>query len=199
MQTTKSNFTRNIIIAFSILFAPGSLSATSQVVADKDLLVVEMISGDMQTIELSRKPEVTFDGKGLKVSSADGSFLKEYSNVKQFYFQAKNEEIKPSNNSNNGISDVFAIDASHLKELTPTTVAQPSAIHILSFKFIDGENVVISGAGEQSAVKIYSATGVQVGADVRRNADELNISLTGLQSGIYIINVGTETFKVRVK
>lgn len=198
MQIKKSSFVKQMYAAFISILVAVPLSANAQVVAEEDLLVVELTDGTVHTIQLSEKPEVSFDGKGLNVHSANDIFSRVYDNVRKFYYQPVNKPIV-SGSSNNGVTKTFVVDVDFTEE--KPTALQPDEIvgKVLSFRFVDGENVVIGGVDDGAAVSVFRANGMRVGATIERNADVANVSLSGLLPGIYIISVGNETFKVRVK
>ncbi len=200
MQIKKNRFVRLTFTAIFFVLSAVSFSVKAQIVTEEDLLVVELKDGSVHTIQLSGKPYVSFDGVNLSIHSANGSFSKEYNNVGNFYFQAVNKPLSPSGGSdNNGVSKTFIVETD-FSEHRPTAIQTNESVrNVLSFRFVDGENVVIGGVDDATSISVYGANGARVGAAIDRNADNVNVSLSGLQPGIYIINVGTETFKVRVK
>lgn len=195
------SFAKQLTIAVLSMFLMLSSHVSAQIVTDAELLVVEMKNGIVQTIQLSETPKVSFDGDCVHVTSSDGAFSKEYGQVRKFYYQTVNKPIvKTTTGGNNGISKTMEIDASSLKKEIITSA--PSALsekNILSFKFVDGKNVCIGGLDKSANVSVYAINGTKMPATITRNVDSADVSLQGLQPGVYIIKVGTEAFKVRVK
>ncbi|MCQ2242721.1 MAG: hypothetical protein MJZ32_00520 [Bacteroidaceae bacterium] len=203
MQIKKNSFVRRIVVTALTLFLSTGAYVSAQITTDTELFVVEKVDGSTIKIELSEKPVVSYDGRNISVVSADGTSFSEdflFNEVRKFYYQAVNKPITPiDGGKNNGVSMTFVVDASSMNDL-PTSVESVESIgNVLSFRFVDGENVVIAGVDNNMTISVIRADGAQVAASIDRNADVVNISLTGLQPGIYIIKVGVESFKVRVK
>lgn len=203
MQIKKNSFVRRIVVTALTLFLSTGAYVSAQITTDTELFVVEKVDGSTIKIELSEKPVVSYDGRNISVVSADGTSFSEdflFNEVRKFYYQAVNKPITPiDGGKNNGVSMTFVVDASSMNDL-PTSVESVESIgNVLSFRFVDGENVVIAGVDNNMTISVIRADGAQVAASIDRNADVANISLSGLQPGIYIIKVGVESFKVRVK
>ncbi len=203
MQIKKNSFVRRIVVTALTLFLSTGAYVSAQTTTDTELFVVEKVDGSTIEIGLSKKPVVSYDGRNISVVSADGTVSKDFlfNEVRKFYYQAVKKPITPiDGGKNNGVSMTFVVDASSLSELPelPTSVAPVESGNVVSFRFVDGENVVIAGVDNNMAISVIRADGAQVAASIERSADVANILLSGLQPGIYIIKVGVESFKVRV-
>ena len=59
----------------------------------------------------------------------------------------------------------------------------------ITFKYLDGETVSISGLNEDDKIAVYSLSGSKIVADIERSEDAADISLRNLDAGTYIITI----------
>ena len=60
-------------------------------------------------------------------------------------------------------------------------------------------NVLIVKAGNAGAVRVYTAAGVRVNANVVASDGIVTVDLNGLKEGAYVVSVGKSSFKVLKK
>ena len=60
-------------------------------------------------------------------------------------------------------------------------------------------NTLVIKTGEAKTVKVFTAGGQEVSADIHRSGDAVTVNLNGLEKGAYIISTGKASFKVLKK
>ena len=126
---------------------------------------------------LSEKPQVTMPNDLVHVhvdgpNTIDESFKR--TDLKRFYF----EFVSPEDNDIH--SDVKAID-----------------VNRVVFKYIDGENVRISGLKDKTSVSVASLDGKIVSTQKSDGTGSVTVSLGNQPKGIYIISFGGRSVKIR--
>ena len=134
-------------------------------------LYVKLKTGDIKAFLLSEKPTVTFDSENIYINSSE--FSTEYSNVEEFNFMDK-------------VTDINKVFSEKTQSL-------------FGFKFIDGKIVTITGCKKSDRLAVYSVNGMKVSTDAERADDSIVIDLGNMPSGIYIINVNSQSFKIYKK
>ena len=59
----------------------------------------------------------------------------------------------------------------------------------ITFKYLDGETVTVSGLNADDKIAVYSLSGSKIVADIERSEDAADISLRNLDAGTYIITI----------
>ena len=133
------------------------------------VLLVNLKGGEIHRFTLSEKPVITFDSEHVFINSS--AFSTVYENVEKIYFQ------------DNTTTSVKNID----EQVHPR----------FSFKFTDGHTITVIGCTKTDRLAVYSINGAKVSADVERTAESIVVDLTSVPSGIYIIRVNTQSFKIQ--
>lgn len=149
-------------------------SSNSAVAGDEngDMLVVELVTGETHTFELSDKPVVTFSENALIVTSdvLTVELPIAYADVKNIGFKVAG---------------------------TVTGTDETTLTHRrLSVKFTDENTFVVQGADEGAGVKVYAVDGKAMPADVMRDDDRISVRLNNYRRGTYIIMIGKHTYKI---
>ena len=134
---------------------------------EKNALVIKMIDGNTHTFVLSEKPVVTLPDGNIVVNGS-ASTTYARSEVEKFYF----------------VYD----DGSGIESLSKDNV---------TFYYVDGENVRISGLKDKTSVSVTSLDGKIISAQKCDGTGSVTISLGNQTKGIYIISFGGRSVKVR--
>ena len=133
-------------------------------------LVVETKSGDTFEIWLYEKPHVQFSNNKFTITCDKEATGYIYDEVRKFYF----------------------------KYYDPATgIDAPTSEGVIRIVHINQSEVTISGIAETDKIKLYTLDGRLIMAKTARHDDNsLTISLEGLPSGTYILNIGNkQSFK----
>ena len=97
--------------------------------------------------------------------------------------------------------DADVYEFSDIKKFYISEEDDPNAIEdVLTEKEISfRSNVLIVKAGNAGAVRVYTAAGVRVNANVVASDGIVTVDLNGLKEGAYVISVGKSSFKVLKK
>ena len=118
---------------------------------------------------LSEKPAISFDGESA-------------------YF--KTEKVETS----------YLFES--LGELTLEQIVDPTAIERIEegarvFQILTPETILYKGGNKDSKVYVFTISGGKVNADIDYSFNEIIISLKGLPSGYYIVNIDGQTIKIK--
>jgi hypothetical protein len=150
-----------------LLFFSMALSMTPMFASENKALIVELQSGSQTTFFLSEKPVLTFANHVLKIVINQESCDYEISNVKYFYFSDQSSDVQ------------------QLKANNVNIVYQSK------------DKVVIEGVSENDQIQIYSAKGIMQKGIVGRNGNNVEVSLSALPTGVYLISVqNKQTIKI---
>lgn len=142
----------------------------------KSALVIDFNDGKSVTVQLSDKPELTYDEKNLTVNVSSSTFSADY----------KQSEIKHLHFIENNPGNTEAIEES---------VASSMIIRVL-----DGNKVELIGVDSDCVLGVYSIDGRRVNAGLEKNANAIVIDLGAQTKGAYIVNMkNKQSFKVIVK
>lgn len=136
------------------------------------LLTVWLRSGAKYDFKLSELPVITFDAKQLYINADDFSAV--YDDVESICFTDTVET---------------AIDNIEKEEDTPRVLVS----------FTDGHRVMLSGCGQTVRYAVYSVDGRKVSVDAERTADGILLDFGRLIPGIYVININSQSFKIRTR
>lgn len=140
--------------------------------ADDVLLIVQNTGGtvnDSTYIELSTNPTVTFGQKSLVVSA--GNLELDYNDIVSISFTDK-------------IPD-------------PITTGISTAGNDVRLRFDGHSSVVIFDLPDNAAVNVFSVEGRSIPAAITlTGGNAATVSLAGQSNGVYIIKVGTKSFKI---
>lgn len=126
--------------------------------AAERMLVIETTSNGRQSILLSDKPEITFSGQTMLISSAVGNYNLEISDIVQYAF-----------------------------ENVATGVAQLLSDELRIF-YPANDQIAIEGIKSPSDVRLYAVDGRELPVQVSVNGDRVTVSLSMLPKGVYIIS-----------
>ena len=132
---------------------------------------VTLVNGKVDTYIVADHPSVVFDY--------------EYTTIQSSSVSAKYATDSIANYT-------FADIATSIKEVNATETVED-----LYVKFVDGVNVHIRGINPNAIVRVYSLNGQLQGPDMEYLPNGVNISLSSLPTGTYIINIDNKkSFKV---
>ena len=97
--------------------------------------------------------------------------------------------------------DADAYEISDIKNFYISAEDDPTAIEITlaTSNLSYSANTLVMHANEVKAVKVYSAGGQEVNADIQKAGDVITVNLNGLEKGTYIISTGKSSLKVMKK
>ena len=81
------------------------------------------------------------------------------------------------------------------EEDDPSAISAPTEAKKMQFS----ANTLIIKSSDVKNVKVYSASGAQVKADVQKSGENISVNLNSLPSGAYVVNTGKASFKVMKK
>ena len=145
----------------------GILASMTIFAQEKNALVVKLTDGSTNTFVLSNKPVVTMPGNNVVISGV-ASATYSRSEVEKFYF----------------IYD----DGSGIESIGKDNIA---------FYYEDGENVRITGLKDKTTVSVVSLDGKVISTQKSDGVGSVTIYLGKHPKGIYIINFGGKSIKVR--
>lgn len=131
-----------------------------------ETLIVMLKDGSQTSFFLKDKPQVTFEGSNLKVSSAVGDATYALSDVLRFTYTK---------------SDLSGIN----EAVTPSTDV-----------FMQDEVLVISQLKAGVAVNVYALDGKLLRQFTPSHTGTFRLNLSELSSGLYLVKVGTITCKI---
>ena len=135
-------------------------------------LVVQLADGSTTVYALSQQPVVAFEGDNLVITAGDGNATFARAEVTQFYFQAAGTGIGKA-----------------------TSKGQERLV-----RFAAPDLIALSGISEDDALRVVTVDGRMAAANIDRAAGTANISLAGLPTGIYIVQINqTNAIKILKK
>lgn len=134
---------------------------------EKNALVIKLTDGNTHTFVLSEKPVVTLPDGNIAVNGS-ASTTYPRSEVEKFYF----------------VYD----DGSGIESIGKDNV---------TFYYVDGENVRISGLKDKAIVSVASLDGKIISTQKSDGTGSVTISLGNHPKGIYIISFGGRSVKIR--
>lgn len=140
-----------------------------------NVLLLKFKDGQSVEFRLLDYPNITFDSDYtyIKSKTMTSAVSYAYSEIEKIVFSKSSESSVPS------------IEEDKNK---------------LVFEYLDANTVLISGVEDANKyVRIYSTEGKAVQTDVQRDDNQVRISLSGLNSGVYIIKVDKYSFKIYKK
>lgn len=155
-----------ILLAFVLL--GFSLMAKA---ADDVLLIVQNVGDDDRDstyIELSTNPKLTFGQNSLMVST--GNLVLDYANIVSISFVDK---MPPPI-----VTEVFEVQ------------------NDIRLRFDGPSMVTVLGLPGRVGVGVFSVDGRKISADVMPGEHYVSIDLANQPNGVYIIKVGTKSFKI---
>lgn len=144
----------------------GVAAVTAQTQISGNALLVQMKSGESQVFMLASEPVITFDGGDCIVKSVD--FGATYA--------------------------MSEIDFAKIVYADPASVDEIQAALVVDLS--NPECVVIKGMAANGAVRLFDLSGVEVRRTSADDCGEASLSLSGLSSGVYIVNTKETTFKL---
>ncbi len=91
-------------------------------------------------------------------------------------------------------TDYFAF--SQLKNFYISTTDDPNAIEDLDYTYGGNGGKLVFDAAKVINVTVCEVNGTRVNADVQDMDGKLVVDLTGLKSGVYLVNTGGSSFKI---
>ena len=132
-------------------------------------LILYLNSGTTLSFPVDEKPQITFEGNVLCINTE----RYQITDVRKYTF-SKNEEV--------GIEAV---------EVDKKGVALTR---------LDGEKIAVSVKDTDAAVCVYSSNGIEQKVNNVVDADgRIVLNLEGLMPDVYVVSIGSETFKIRKK
>ena len=132
-------------------------------------LVVQFADGSTTVYALSQQPVVAFEGDNLVITAGDATATFARAGVTQFYFQADGTGIGKA-----------------------TSKGQERLV-----RFAAPDLIALSGISEDDVLRVVTVDGRMAAANIGRAAGTANISLAGLPTGIYIVQINqTNTIKI---
>ena len=145
----------------------GMLLSSTIYAQEKNALVIKLTDGNTHTFVLSKKPVVTLPDGNIAVNGS-ASTTYPRSEVEKFYF----------------VYD----DGSGIESIGKDNV---------TFYYVDGENVRISGLKDKATVSVASLDGKIISTQKCDGTGSVTISLGNQPRGIYIISFGDRSVKIR--
>lgn len=153
------------------------LLTTSIVYAEEqkpNALIVKLNNGSENAFVLSEKPTIQIqDNKMLVSGVVEVTYLR--SNISKFYFQ----EI--SSDDPRIISGIETVKKDNV-----------------TFSYLDGENVRITGLKKNTVVSVYTLDGKNISTQKSDGSDSITISLKNLPNGVYIISYNNRSIKIKI-
>ena len=152
----------------------GMLMSAVLCAQDKNALVIKLNNGTENAFILSEKPTLLIqDDKMLVTGVVEVTYMR--SEISKFYF----EEISSDDPRiiNEGIESIG-------KDNIP-------------FRYVDGENIRISGQKDKTTVSVASLDGKKISTQTSNGTGSVNISLGNQPKGIYVISFGDRSVKIR--
>ncbi len=129
-------------------------------------LMVQLKAGDTHYYVLSELPVVTFEGQKCNITS-------------------------PSLQSSYDIPD---IDFANIVDYDPASVKE--TMTALTIEYITPELIAVRGLDAGSRVSLYRLDGIKAGDYAADDTGSAEVSLAGLNDGVYIISCKEKTFKI---
>lgn len=165
---------------FSRLLLAGAMALVPMVTFSASVLVVQLKNGDTEKYILEHKPQLTFDGNGVQITSeaVSTSATYTYAQIEKFYFDVtSNDDTKPTPD---GIDELETEKA--------------GTSHFV-FRY-DGREAFIGGVEGVGEVAVFTMNGLRVRPVVRKASEGVYVNLSQLPAAIYLIHAGERTFKV---
>ena len=150
------------------------LMSTTLYAQEKNALIVKQNNGTEDAFILSEKPTVVIqDDKMFVTGIIEVTYIR--SDISKFFF----EEIS---------SDDPRIVSDGIKSISKDNI---------TFYYVDGENVRISGLKDKTTVSVASFDGKIMSSQKCDGTGSVTISLGNQPKGIYIISFGGRSIKIR--
>lgn len=163
-----TTFYKQLFAFFLLLLPLHCLAEVSGIV----LVVSYNDAGKTQTlnISLAENPEITLNKDILSISyGADNAITFQYANVVDMHF-----------------SDVIV-----------TSIDKDNKVgKKLQLLYIDSQHLRVIGVSPNSKANLYSLNGALASTHVTRSDDSLTLDLSGLPTGVYLLNVDKQSFKI---
>ncbi len=144
------------------------------VTGDTYQLIIELKDGQTHVYDLADKPVLTFEATTLQVVSPTLSLS--YDGVTRCYFK-----VQPKQDIVTGVSKP------RIDEEVKNTV---------TFNFESLNHLIITGMKEPTNVLVFSVNGMRQKVQVNNTSDQIDINLSSLPSGIFVIKFGNQTIKI---
>ena len=135
-----------------------------------DALVLLLKDGTSHSYKLAEKPVVTFDSEKSVIKTSDFETSLEdynYADISKLYF------------ADGGSASVEGVE-----------------VKGISFSFTDGSHVIIKGVDEKVTVTVTSLDAKDYHSSIKRGQDSVAIDLSSAPSGVYIIKVNNNSYKI---
>ena len=150
------------------------LMSTTLYAQEKNALIVKQNNGTEDAFILSEKPTVVIqDDKMFVTGIIEVTYIR--SDISKFFF----EEIS---------SDDPRIVSDGIKSISKDNI---------TFYYVDGETVRISGLKEKTKVSLASLDGKVISTTNCNSPGVVTISLGSLTKGVYVISYGIRSIKIR--
>lgn len=123
-------------------------------------LVIDFTDGTEMTVALAKKPVITFSNQTIRVKVGSRSSEFEMSDVANFHFKED-----------------------------PSDIRLPIVDEDFKLSWQSEDLIVISNAAPDTAIRLYGIDGTFYPNRVNVNSDRIEISLSALPKGIYLINI----------
>lgn len=134
---------------------------------------VTMTDGSVKSFLLTDRPVVSVDEKTVDISSNTISASYKASDIKDYTFVDGSKTV---------------IEDTPADELTQN----------LTVKCLDGVHVSVRGVDTPVRVQVFSIAGAKVQADLSQVSDGVDIDLSQLAPGVYVIDInGKDSFKIQ--
>lgn len=155
----------------ALLLAVACLGTTSILADDVNYVMkIALLDGTVDTYVVDERPQVTLDDKFVKVWTNDISARYDANAVANYTF-----------------ADIAKKDIREMQE--GGDIADPESVIGITFKYVDGETMIVSGIKADDTISCSSLSGQRVDAEIDRYRDSANISLRNLAPGTYIISI----------
>ncbi|MBE6284917.1 MAG: T9SS type A sorting domain-containing protein [Bacteroidales bacterium] len=132
-------------------------------------LVIELKNSKSHTYSLKEKPVLKFENGEMTVENSDIYASYPITDILKYYFTEETTDIPP-----------IGQEADNVR-----------------FIYTNKDYLLVEGADENSYLHVYDITGKSCPADITNEGGTIKISLSGLNKGIYLINInGKHTFKI---
>lgn len=152
----------------------GMLMSTILCAQDKNALVIKLNNGTENAYILSEKPTLLIqDDKMLVTGVVEVTYMR--SEISKFYF----EEIS---------SDDPRIIDDGIESIGEDNI---------TFSYVDGENIRISGLKDKTTVSVASLDGKKISTQKSSGTGSVTISLGNQPQGVYVISFGNRSVKIK--
>ena len=132
-------------------------------------LVVQLADGSTTVYALSQQPVVAFEGDNLVITAGEAEATFARAEVEQFFFRPVG-------------TGIGKVSSGGLERLV---------------RFAAPDLIALSGISEDDTLRVVTVDGRMAAANIGRTAGTANISLAGLPTGIYIVQINqTNAIKI---